>query len=320
MPVGFGSPATTCGLSSNTWVLMPPYKETSACKVTRKPFTCLFFSSVSCGSLSRPRQAITYGQGDCKGNEYTVQVTLGPNLVIKDQSIGVAREAKHHDRRFFQRGRHPDRHRHCVKHGLIKNECIGIYYEPTTTANAQTGSLSFGGPDSTKCTGEINYVPITKTSPACEYWGYDQSISYGGKEIMATSACIADTGTTLIMVPTQTFNDYKQATGATCDQATGLLTVTAQQYECMQSMIFTINGIKHELTKNGQIWPRCMNETLGGQKDQIYLVFADMGHMSDPGLCGINGYTFLQRFYSVYDTTNCQIGFATTEHTMATTN
>jgi hypothetical protein len=97
-----------------------------------------------------------------------------------------------------------------------------------------------------------------------------------------------------------------------------------------------------------------MNETLGGQKDQIYLVFADMGHMSDPGLCGISktlffffqrkltptavdGYTFLQvriltiflfailisvlqRFYSVYDTTNCQIGFATTEHTMATTN
>jgi hypothetical protein len=98
-----------------------------------------------------------------------------------------------------------------------------------------------------------------------------------------------------------------------------------------------------------------MNETLGGQKDQIYLVFADMGQMSNPGLCGISkalfflffqleltptavdGYTFLQvriltiflfailisflqRFYSVYDTTNCQIGFATTEHTMATTN
>ncbi|KAJ7913490.1 family A1 protease [Mycena leptocephala] len=340
--VGFGSPAPTGELlidtgkpllsafhvsglarnggSSNTWVLMPPYKETSTYK------------------------AITYGLGDCKCNEYTDQVTFGPNLVIKDQSIGVAREAndmaiidgiigigpvdltkrkqlptfifrvstvnRHHDRRLFQRGRHPDRHRHC--------ECIGIYYEPTTTANAQTGSLSFGGPD--ECTGEINYVPITKTSLACEYWGYDQSISYGGKEIMATSAYIADTGTTLIMIPTQTFNDYKQATGATCDEATGLLTVTAQQYECMQSMTFTINGNEYELTKNGQIWPRCMNETLGGQKDQIYLVFADMGHMSNPGLCGINGYTFLQRFYSVYDTTNCQIGFATTEHTMATTN
>ncbi|KAJ7867989.1 acid protease [Mycena leptocephala] len=326
MPVGFGNPATTCDLlidtgSSNTWVLKPPYKETSTCKDTRKPF------------------AITYGLGDCKGNEYTDQVTLGPNLVIKDQSIGVACEANQMNGLNGIIGIGPvdltkntmasdssdacgipTVTNNCVKQGLIKNECIGIYYEPTTTANAQTGSLSFGGPDRTKCTGEINYVPITKTSPACEYWGYDQSISYGGKEIMATSACIADTGTTLIMVPTQTFNDYKQATGATCDEATGLLTVTAQQYECMQSMIFTINGIKYELTKNGQIWPRCMNETLGGQKDQIYLVFADMGQMSNPGLCGINGYTFLQRFYSVYDTTNCQIGFATTEHTMATTN
>ncbi|KAJ7867994.1 family A1 protease [Mycena leptocephala] len=357
--VGFGSPAPTGELlidtgkpllsafhvsglarnggSSNTWVLMPPYKETSTYKDAQTIrmsflFFCLLWFPISSspGYYIRP--------GDCKCNEYTDQVTFGPNLVIKDQSIGVAREAndmaiidiigigpvdltkrkqlptfifrvstvnRHHDRRLFQRGRHPDRHRHC-----------DVLVSTTSRRLPPTRRQAASRLEDLICTGEINYVPITKTSLACEYWGYDQSISYGGKEIMATSAYIADTGTTLIMIPTQTFNDYKQATGATCDEATGLLTVTAQQYECMQSMTFTINGNEYELTKNGQIWPRCMNETLGGQKDQIYLVFADMGHMSNPGY----GYTFLQRFYSVYDTTNCQIGFATTEHTMATTN
>ena len=33
-----------------------------------------------------------------------------------------------------------------------------------------------------------------------------------------------------------------------------------------------------------------------------------------------DGFTFLQRFYSVYDTTNSQVGLATTEFTNAETN
>lgn len=90
-------------------------------------------------------------------------------------------------------------------------ECIGICYEPTTASsnnnNAPNGCLSFGGPDSskyvrpirrhavltrTRCTGKLNYVPITKTSPACQYWGIDQSIEYCGEEIMVKSAGIVD--------------------------------------------------------------------------------------------------------------------------------
>lgn len=34
----------------------------------------------------------------------------------------------------------------------------------------------------------------------------------------------------------------------------------------------------------------------------------------------INGYTFLERFYSVYDTTNKRVGLATTANTKAMTN
>ena len=34
----------------------------------------------------------------------------------------------------------------------------------------------------------------------------------------------------------------------------------------------------------------------------------------------ILGYTFLERFYSVFDTTHSAVGFATTAYTNATTN
>ncbi|KAF7364898.1 Acid protease [Mycena venus] len=320
--VGFGSPATTCKLlidtgSSNTWCLMPPYKTSSTSKDTRKKFS------------------IKYGLGDCSGDLYTDRVTLGPKLVIEDQCIGAACEADDMNGLDgilgigpcdLTQGTTADSTNiptvtdNCVQQGLITKECIGIYYEPTRSNNEMTGSLSFGGPDKTKYIGELNYVPITKTKPACLYWGIEQSITYDGQEIMARGAGIADTGTTLVMLPKKTFEAYCCATGATLDQTTGLLTVTQEQYGRMKSMMFNIGGVQYALTKNAQIWPRSQNEQLGVPSDKICLIFASMGDMENPGLCFINGFTFLQRFYSVYDTTNNQVGFATTEHTMTETN
>jgi len=44
------------------------------------------------------------------------------------------------------------------------------------------------------------------------------------------------------------------------------------------------------------------------------------GTNSGSGLDFIMGFTFLQRFYSVFDTTNSAVGFAATVYTNATTN
>ena len=76
---------------------------------------------------------------------------------------------------------------------------------------------------------------------------------------------------------------------------------------------------------------------LGGDANAIYLVTADMGSNLGTGLDFISeclrlgalsveltvstdGFVFLQRFYSVYDTTNTQVGLATTQYTTAETN
>ncbi|KAJ7696853.1 hypothetical protein B0H14DRAFT_3656457 [Mycena olivaceomarginata] len=85
---------------------------------------------------------------------------------------------------------------------------------------------------------------------------------------MANCAGIADTGTTMCMLPEFTFQTYKEEVGAKLDPFT---------------------------------WPRSQNENLGIPKDAICLIFASMGQMENKRLDFINGYTFLQvRFHFIF--------------------
>ncbi|KAJ7143506.1 acid protease [Mycena crocata] len=325
MSVGVGSPPTDYTLlidtgSSNTWIgADKPYKPTSTSTDTRKTVS------------------VSYGSGSFTGTEYTDQVTLGPGLVIKNQSIGVSSNATGFNDVDGILGigpvdlttgtvgsttSVPTVTDNLFTQGTIPIESIGISYVPTTSASsAANGELTFGGTDSSKFTGEISYVPITQMSPASNYWGIDQTITYGtNTTILDLTAGIVDTGTTLLLLATDAFQAYQQATGATADRTTGLLTVTEAQFSQMESLFFQIGNSTLELTSNAQIWPRALNSTLGGDENKIYLITADLGSNSGSGLDFIDGFGFLQRFYSVYDTTNNRVGFAATEFTNATTN
>ena len=63
-----------------------------------------------------------------------------------------------------------------------------------------------------------------------------------------------------------------------------------------------------------------LNAVIGGDADSIYLVVNDIGSNEGEGLDFINGYTFLERFYFVFDSGNDSVGFAITPFTHATTN
>jgi len=305
--------------SSNTWVgAQTAYKKTSTSKDTRNKVN------------------VSYGSGSFSGSEVLDQVSLGPNLVIKQQSIGVASTADGFNDTdgilgigpvdltqgtVSNTSTVPTVTDNLLKQGTISQEIISISYVPTTSpTELPNGEMTFGATDPSKFTGEIGYVPITSSSPANHYWGIDQSISYGGQEILTSTAGIVDTGTTLLLLATDAFNAYQKATGAKMDQSTGLLTVTDEQFSRMESLIFNIGGTEYELTANAQIWPRSLNSQLGGQEGTIYLVTADMGSSLGQGLDFIDGFVFLQRFYSVYDTSNNRVGLATTEFTNAETN
>ncbi|TDL23259.1 acid protease [Rickenella mellea] len=348
MQVGVGTPPTEYTLlidtgSSNTWVgAGKKYVHTSSSKKTG--------DSVS----------VTYGSGSFKGFEFTDTVTLGKNLIIQNQSIGVATTSTGFNdvdgilgigpvdltEGTLSSGKPiPTVTDNLASQGTIPENSIGILYEPTTGTDIANGELTFGGIDTAKITGEISFVPITQTSPANNFWGIDQTITYvyicayvhhtlsdtehgilspdrygTGTKILSKTAGIVDTGTTLLLLATDAFKAYEKATGGVLDQATGLLTITQTQFNNLKSLFFEIGNVTYELTANAQIWPRAQNEVLGGDPNKIYLVTADLGNIGDSGLDFIDGFVFLQRFYSVYDTTNAQVGLATTQFTNATTN
>jgi len=84
--------------------------------------------------------------------------------------------------------------------------------------------------------------------------------------------------------------------------------------------LFFVDQASFQLTPNGQIWPRNLNTAIGGSASDILLIVGDIGTPSGSGLDFINGQSFLERFYSVYDTANRRVGLATTPFTTATTN
>lgn len=127
-------------------------------------------------------------------------------------------------------------------------------------------------------------------------------------------------GTTLLLLASDAYNSYVTATGATVDNNTGLLTLTSAKFANLQSLFHTINGVTYEFTANAQIWPRSLNTYIGGSTGNIYLIVGNLGSPSGEGLDFINGYAWLERFYTVFDTANKRIGFATTPYTKVTTN
>ncbi|KAF7982214.1 hypothetical protein HWV62_29404 [Athelia sp. TMB] len=320
--VGVGSPPTQYTLvidtgSSNTWI------------GAGKGYTPTSTSSDTGNAVS-----VSYGSGFFSGEEYTDVVTLSDDLVITQQSIGVASTSNGMigidgilgigpvgltSGTVSNTDTVPTVSNNLYSAGTISTEIIGIYYFPAAESGA-TGTLDFGATDCSQCTGDITYTPITSIGPASEYWGIDQSISYGGSIILDSTAGIVDTGTTFLLLASDAYSRYQSATGSTLDSATGLLKITSEQFSALSDLDIVIGGTTFTLSANAQIWPRSLNSQIGGESGSIYLIVSDLGSSSGSGLDFINGYVFLERFYTVFDSTNSQVGFATTTYTTSTSN
>ena len=130
--------------------------------------------------------------------------------------------------------------------------------------------MAFGEPDSEHYIGEIAYTPITSTSPASHYVGIDASLSYGNQSILALTAGIVDSGTTLLLLSTDAFNKYLASTGAKVDKTTGLPSVTDNQYGEMEKLIVSVGEATYELVPDAQRWPTGLNTDIGGDSSSIY--------------------------------------------------
>ncbi|KAF8521013.1 acid protease [Gautieria morchelliformis] len=268
---------------------------------------------------------VTYGSGAFFGEEYLDTVNLGGGLVIPHQSIGVATFAGGFrgvdgilgigpidlTTRTTSSGEQvPTVMDNLARAGTIPANTIGIFYTPPTSTSDTNGELTFGGTDPCKISGRITFVPITAVSPASQYWGIDQTITYGKRrtKILASTAGIVDTGTTLMMIASDAFQAYTHAVGGKLDQTTGLLTIDDPSK--LQSLFYRIGHTTFEFTAEGQQWPKALNSHIGGDPHKTYLIVSDLGTESGKGLDFINGYTWLEHFYSVFDTDHQRVGIA----------
>ncbi|EKM61622.1 uncharacterized protein PHACADRAFT_248326 [Phanerochaete carnosa HHB-10118-sp] len=327
--IEIGNPPTTYSLlvdtaSSNTWVgAMQPYVQTATSVQTR--------DSVH----------VTIGADESmSGIEFNDQVSIGngDGLVIIGQSIGAATDTTGFDDSDGILGLgptsltigtlSPDTTQSVptvvdslFQQAVIQQDLVAISFEPTNSVGNANGELTFGGTDSSKFIGSIDFTPITTTSPSSNFWGINQQIRYGtNTNILSETAGIIDTGTTLMQIATDAFQRYQTATGAVLDDNTGLLSLTLDQFSSLQSLSYVIGGVTFEFTANAQIWPRALNDAIGGDDQHVFLVVSDIGSNSGSGLDFINGMTWIERFYVVLDTGNQRVGIANTPFTQAGTN
>ncbi|EIW52038.1 family A1 protease [Trametes versicolor FP-101664 SS1] len=331
MTVTVGNPGKNFSLlidtgSSNTWAGSRP---------TENPFVPLL------GSASLPMNlvAVEYGSGSVMGIEVTDTLTFPSGLVIQKQSMGAALVSTGFTAvdgiigfgpvgltcgtLILGSSCIPTVTDNAFSEGSIPERMVGFSFAPTSTLDNTNGELTIGGVDDSKFTGPLNFVPITSTAPASQFVGIDQSITFGsptGQTILPMTAGITDTGTTLLLIASDAFATYQSLTGGVLDPATGLLTITPDQFANLQSVFFNIGENSFEFTPNAQIWPRALNTAIGGTPGNIYLVINDVGTPTGSGLDFIDGMTFLERFYYVFDSGNNRVGLAETQLTRAEIN
>ncbi|KAG2365616.1 aspartic peptidase A1 [Suillus spraguei] len=324
--VGVGSPATFYRLivdtgSANTWIgALTPYNPTDTTAVNTSmgmkityggnPFTGILFTDTVnlADGLTIEQMAIGVATSKTRGMAYDGILGIGPGVL----TIGSIPSAP-------LKGLYTVTER-LFKQGSISQPLVSLYFVPSTANTDNSGRLVFGEEDPGFDIGNIAYTSTTDMKPASSYWGINQRITYGSTEISTLTAGMVDCGCTFIWIASDAYDKYKTATGAHLNPWNRMLSITLEQYDALQPLNFHIGGQTYSLSRNAQIWPRSLNSKIRGTVNGIYLVVQNLNKPTGSGNDFRLGYVFLQRFYSVFNTRESRVGFATTTYTDATTN
>ncbi|KAJ1176600.1 hypothetical protein NDU88_001872 [Pleurodeles waltl] len=187
-----------------------------------------------------------------------------------------------------------------INQGLLSQNIFGFYLGQQ--GGQSGGELVFGGVDPNYYTGQITWTPVTQQM----YWQI--AISGFGVNGQPTGWCgqgcqgIVDTGTSLLTAPGEYIASLMQEIGATQD-SNGEYVVSCSNIDSLPTLSFTIGGTSlplppsaYILQNNGECSVGIMATYLPSQNGQPLWILGDV---------------FLRQYYSIYDLTNNQVGFAT---------
>lgn len=194
------------------------------------------------------------------------------------------------------------------RQGSISTEVLGVYFKPESGSDTDdtNGELTLGGTDTSKYTGTLTYFPKLTSGTASAYWGITiASFTYGSTTLASNAQGIVDTGTTLIYIPTAAYNRFLSATGGTTDSNSGLASFSTKP---TSNFGIKFGSTTYTLTPAQYLVPTAQYGAFGLNSNKYY------AWINDGGSSGVNtiiGQKFLENYYSVFDTTNSRIGFAT---------
>lgn len=314
-PVSIGSPPQEFLVvydsgSSNLWV---PSEQCSNCKAKGGRY-----DSAASSSYGKDGQAfaLAYGTGDCKGFLSRDQAVLGSAVIqnftfgeVTTEAADVFGQAPFDGIMGFGPAaaavnKVPTPMDELVKQGVIEHNVFSFYLTNDPAAN--TSALVLGGTDPKYYSGDFTYIPVSKAAKVLPYWLVAaDDIAVGGKSIDACggfTGCqmVVDTGTSLMAGPVKAVEKLIAPIGdvaADCSNVESLPIVT-----------FTFGG------KNFPLGP------------EFYVIRVQDEYGRDQcqlGIQGINagapiwilGDVFLRKYYTVWDTDQNRIGFATARTT-----
>jgi len=310
-PITIGTPAQDFKVvfdtgSSNLWVP----------SVKCKKISCLLHSRYDSSKSSTYKAngtsfKIMYGSGNISGIVSNDVVGLS-DLVVKDQDFA---EVTKEDGTAFTFGKFDGilglafdsisvGHAtpvwyNLINQGLVDQKAFAFYLARNNTGIMGGGQLTLGGWDSTLFEGELQYVPLTHEN----YWQiHMDGVIFEYRNVCGAEGCkaIVDSGTSLIAGPTKLVNMINGQLGCIISGAE-CMWLHCPDFSTLPDLEFKLNGVSYVLTPREYI----MNE--GGT-----CISGLMGmDIAEPvGPLWILGDKFMEKYYTVFDFGNKQVGFA----------
>ncbi|KUL89529.1 hypothetical protein ZTR_04286 [Talaromyces verruculosus] len=276
----------------------------------------------SSGTSTGGTVSVSYGSGSFSGREYKDKVSFG-GLTVSSQSIGAATSSSGFsgvdgiigfgpvdltEGTVSNANTVPTFLDNLYSQGSISQEVLGVSFRPESGSDTDdtNGELTLGGVDSSKYSGSLTYFPKLTSGDASYYWGISiASFTYGSTTLASSASGIVDTGTTLIYIPTTAYNKFLSAAGGKTDSYSGLAVFTTKP---TSNFGIKFGSTTYTLTPSQYLVPTAQYSYYGLTSGKYY------AWINDGGSSGVNtiiGQKFLENYYSVYDTTNSRIGFAT---------
>ncbi|KAF0553708.1 acid protease [Gigaspora margarita] len=179
-----------------------------------------------------------------------------------------------------------------VEQKAVKDPCFGIYLERSDDAGHR-GSLTLGGIDKTKFTGNLNYNNVSKFNGNYSVWIIDvDDISINGHKLnFKTKKAIFDTGNDLILMPDKDAKIYhKFINGSSFNNGTYFVPCRTTDL-----VAYIIGGISYNIDQSDLVTGSYCYSSVQPAGD------GDTWTFGDP---------FLRNVYSVYNIKNYSIGLA----------